>query len=56
MLLKTIPHINSDVKCVYISQKSFTECSAMLLFSHILIMRVQPGTLISMKKLKRKYK
>ena len=26
----------------------------MLLFSHILIMRAQPGTLISMKKLKRR--
>ena len=33
-----------------ISWKSFEVCSAMLLFSHILIMRVQPSTLISMKK------
>ena len=39
-----------------ISQKSLAECYAMFLFSHILIMRVQLGTLISMKKRKRKYK
>ena len=38
-----------------ISQKSFADSSAMILFSHILIMRVQPGTLIPMKKPKRKH-
>ena len=32
------------------SHKSFAEFSAMLLFGRILIIRVPPGTLISMKK------
>ena len=37
-----------------ISQKKFTEFSAMLSFSRSLIIRVQPGTLISVKKTKKK--
>ena len=35
-----------------ILQKSFAECAAILLFSYILIMRAQPGALISMKNRK----
>ena len=37
------------------SQKSLAECSAMLLFSHIFIMSVQPGTLITKKIMQNKY-
>ena len=56
MALKVINKINGKlnffVKEIGISQNNFTECSSMILFSHILIMRPQPGTLISMKKRK----
>ena len=46
MALKVINRIGK----IDILQKSFAECPVMLLFSHILIMRVWPETLISMKK------
>ena len=59
MELKVKNKINGKLKIFIgkndISQK-LLQCSVMLLFSHILIMSVQPGTLISMKKRKRKYK
>ena len=59
--LKVINKINGKLKLLYrknffISQKSVTESSAMLLFSQTLIMHVQHGILISKKKRKRKYK
>ena len=58
MTLKVLKKINRKfnffIRNTHILQKSSTEGSAMLLFSHILIMPVQPGTLISMRKLKKK--
>ena len=59
MALKIINKINGKLKLrltgkIDISQNSFAECSAMFLFSHTLIMRLQPGTLISMKNRKKK--
>ena len=60
MTLKVLKKINRKfnffIRNTHILQKSSTEGSAMLLFSHILIMPVQPGTLISMRKLKKKKK
>ena len=60
MTLKVLKKINRKFKFLhkkytYLTKNS-TEGSAMLLFSHILIMPVQPGTLISMRKLKKKKK
>ena len=47
MVLKVLNKINGKLKFfigkIDISQKRFAECSAMLFFSHIFIMRVQPG-------------
>ena len=60
MALKVINKVNGTLKFLYrkieISQNSFTEYSAMVLFCHILFMCVQLGTPISIKKWKRKYK
>ena len=61
MALKIINKVNGKLKLkltekIDIPQNSFAECSAMFLFSHTLIMRVPPGTLISMKNRKRKHK
>ena len=50
--------INGKLKLLHrkidMSLRSFADCSAMLLLSIILIIFVQLGTLISMKKPKRK--
>ena len=49
---KFINKINGKLKLLYrkdnVSRRSFAEYSSMFLFSYILIMCVQPGTLISM--------
>ena len=59
MELKVKNKLNGKLK-IFIGKKDISQkllqCSVMLLLSHILIMSVQPGTLISMKKRKRKYK
>ena len=48
--------LNFFIEKIDISQKNFAECFSMFLFSHILIILVQPGTLISVKRRSRKYK
>ena len=60
MALKVINKVNGKLKFLYRKNRYLTKelcrmlCNA--LFSHILIMCVQLGTLVSMKKRKRKYK
>ena len=57
MALKVINKIDWKLIFLYWKNRYLTkEFRRMLLFSHILIMRAQPGTLFSMKKRKRKHK
>ena len=58
--LKVINNINSKLKFLYrknrfLSQELWRKfCNAMWFLSHILIMHIQPSTLISLKKTKKK--
>ena len=57
MALKVINKIDWKLIFLYWKNRYLTkEFRRMLLFSHVLIMRAQPGTLFSMKKRKRKHK
>ena len=59
--IKSYKYNKRKIKVLLIGQidfytQNFKECSAMHLFSHILITHVQPGTIILLNKRKRKYK